>query len=112
MDSRIWSSGGNDFADILLLRGQDIHFLKVTPFSTMPKRPVKEVLDALSAGKTPEEAGAEVIGTLNTRKIAKAEVSPENHQVKLTGEGDGAEALIYYSANRDTGAIVRTILAT
>jgi hypothetical protein len=111
MESQIWLKSEAKWAYILVLRGHEVHRLKVTGSMVTLKRNLKAVLEALEQGKAPSEAGAKSVETLDARAITKAEVSPGNSLLTLHGEGDNAKELTYSPADSNADEILRTILA-
>src|SRR3954447_14018189 len=85
MESQIWLKSQEKMTTILVLRGHEVHRLKVT--GLMLKRKVQGVLEALQQGRAPADAGATAVETLDARAITKAEVSPGNGSLTLHGEG-------------------------
>jgi hypothetical protein len=55
MESQIWLKSEEKWAYILMLRGHEVHRLKVTGNVLTLKRNVKAVLDALEQGTAPSE---------------------------------------------------------
>jgi hypothetical protein len=111
MESRIWSKSEEKWAYILMLRGQEVHCLKVTGNMLTLKRNVKAVLEALEQGQAPAEVGAKSVETLDARTITKAELSPGNTSLTLHGGAEGSKQLAYTTGNSDANEILRTILA-
>ncbi|SIN78747.1 hypothetical protein SAMN05444166_0852 [Singulisphaera sp. GP187] len=111
MESQIWSKTQEKWAFILVLRGHEVHCLKVTGISLTIKRKVQGVLEALQQGKAPAEVGAKSVQTLDARTIGKAEVSPGNGSLTLHGEADGSKPLKFSSADDNADEILRAILA-
>ena len=108
---QIWSKVQDKFAQILVLRGQEVHLLKVTGISLTLKRKVQGVLEALQQGQSPADAGAKPVETLDARAIRKAEVSPGNGSLTLHGEGDKPRKLTFSTADSDADGILQAILA-
>lgn len=111
METLIWTKAEEKWAYILVLRGAEVHRLKVTGSILTLKRNLKAVLEALEQGAAPSDAGAKSVETLDVRTIAKAEVSPENSSLTLKGEGDKAKELTYSAADSNAGEILQAILA-
>jgi hypothetical protein len=111
METQIWSKTYEKWAYILILRGQEVHLLKVTGMSLTLKKKVKGVLEALQQGRAPTEVDAKLVETLDARKIGKAEVSPGNSSLTLQSEGDSPKTLTFATADNNADEILRTILA-
>jgi hypothetical protein len=111
MESQIWSKSEEKWAYILVLRGHEVHRLKVTGNALTLKRKVQGVLEALQQGQAPADVGAKSVETLDARTIGKAEVSPGNGSLTLHGEGDGAKALSFSTAESNADEVLRAILA-
>jgi hypothetical protein len=111
MESQIWLKSEEKWAYILMLRGHEVHRLKVTGNVLTLKRNVKAVLDALEQGTAPSEVGAKSVETLDARTIAKVEVEPGNTRLTLHGGGDDPKELTYTSADTNADEIMRAILA-
>lgn len=111
METQIWSKAEEKWAYILVLRGNEVHHLKVTGSMVTLKRNLKGVLEALEQGKEPSDAGAKWVETLDARTISKAEVSPENNSLTIKGEGDKAKELSYTTGDSNADEILRAILA-
>lgn len=111
MDSQIWLKSQDKWAYILVLRGHEVHRLKITGISLTLKRKVQGVLEALQQGKAPSEVGAKSVVVLDARTIRKAEVSPGNGSLTLHGEQDGSKPLNFSTADNNADEILRAILA-
>ncbi|HEX8202902.1 MAG TPA: hypothetical protein VF590_20670, partial [Isosphaeraceae bacterium] len=108
---QIWSRVQEKFASILVLRGPEVHLLKVTGLSLTLKSKVQRVLEALQQGQNPVDAGAKPVETLDARGISKAEVSPGNGSLTLYGEGDTPRKLTFATADSKADEILQAILA-
>jgi hypothetical protein len=111
MESQIWSKAEEKWAYILVLRGQDVHVLKVTGNLLTLKRNLKGVLEGLTAGQEPASVGAKSVETLDARTISKAEVSPGNNSLTLHGGPEGSKKLAYSTGDANAGEILQAILA-
>ncbi|MDR3621634.1 MAG: hypothetical protein P4L85_19945 [Paludisphaera borealis] len=111
MESQIWSKSEEKWAYILMLRGHEVHRLKVTGNMLTLKRNVKAALEALEQGRAPSEAGAKSVESLDARAISKAEVSPENNSLTLHGGEDGSKELAYSTGDGNAGEILQAVLA-
>jgi len=111
MEPLIWSKSEEKWAYILMLRGHEVHRLKVTGNMLTLKRNLKAVLEALEQGQAPADAGAKSVQTLDARTIVKAEVTPENTSLTLHGGEDGSTELTYSTGDGNADAILRSILA-
>lgn len=111
MESQIWTKAEEKWAHILVMRGYEIHCLKVTGNMLTLKRNLKGVLEALEQGRAPSDAGAKSVEALDARTIAKAEVSPGNGSLTLHGEGDSPKKLTFGTSDGNADAILRAILA-
>ena len=107
METRIWVRPEEKFTEILVLKGDQVHFLKVT--GLMLKRKVQGILEQLEAGADPAEVGGKKHQAIEVATIAKAAVSPSNGSVKLHRESDGA-VIKFTTPNDDADAILATIL--
>jgi hypothetical protein len=110
METQIWSKVQDKWAFILVLRGSEVHRLKVTGNVLTLKRNVKAVMEALQAGRPPAEAGAKSGDSLDARTVVKAEVSPGNDSLTLHGGDGGLKTLTYATGDSDADAILRAIL--
>ncbi len=111
MESQIWSKAEEKWAYILVLRGQDVHLLKVTGNLLTLKRNLKSVLEGLAGGQEPASAGAKSVETLDARTISKAELSPGNSSLTLHGGPEGSKQLAYTTGDQNAGQILQAILA-
>jgi hypothetical protein len=111
MEPQIWSKCSDKFAYILMLRGHEVHRLKVTGISLTLKRKVQGIVEALQQGQDPGGVGAKSVETLDARTIAKAEVSPGKGSLTLHGEGENAKKLTYATGDSDADQILQAILA-
>ena len=111
MESQIWCKSEQKWAYILMLRGHEVHILKVTGMSFTLKRKVQEIIQMLQQGEGPADIGAGSIQTLDARLIGKAEVAPGNGSLKLQGEAEGAKALSFTTADNNADEILKAILA-
>ena len=111
MESRIWLKTEDKRAHFLVLRGDEVHHLKVAGSLVTLKGKVKKVREALEAGGNPPDVGAKSVETLDVRRIGKAEVSPGNGSLTLHGEGDGAASFTFPTADNNADEILQTILA-
>jgi hypothetical protein len=111
MDTRIWVKTEDKRASILMLRGNDVHLLKVTGNLLTFKSKVKGVLEALEQGQSPSDTKAKLEETIDCRTINKAEVSPGNDSLKLYGGPDNAKKISYSTGDSDAGTILQTIIA-
>lgn len=111
METQVWTKAEEKFANLLTLRGHEVHQLRVTGNMLTLKRNLAKVQEALAAGRPPAEAGAKVVGTLDARSIAKAEVSPGNGSLKLYGPGEKPTTVKFSPADNSADQILGTILA-
>lgn len=106
MDSQIWCRLEEKFGHVLVLRGEQVHLLKVT--GLMLKRKFAGVVERLENGDDPQDVGAKV-QTFEVGEIGKAEVSPSGKGLKLYRERDGAK-IAFTSPETDADDIRATIL--
>jgi hypothetical protein len=111
MEPQIWSNSGEKRAYFLVLRGQEVHSLKVTGSVLTLKRKAQSVLDGLQQGQDPANVGASSVETLDTRSISKAQVDPGNTSLTLYGGPDGSKSLSYTPAENNADEILKAILA-
>lgn len=111
MDAQIWTKSEEKWAYILMLRGPQVHRLKVTGNVLTLKRNLQNVLEALQQGQDPEAAGAKSVEALDARTIGKAEVSPDKDSLTLHGEGDSPKSLSFATADKSAGEVLDAILA-
>ncbi|QDV36572.1 hypothetical protein [Tautonia plasticadhaerens] len=111
MDALIWHKSEEKFANVLTLRGHEVHRLKVTGNVLTLKKKLQGVLEGLQQGKAPTEVGAKSIETLDARTIGKAQVSPGNGSLTLQGGEDGAKSLSFSTGDGNADEILREILA-
>ncbi|MHC5544200.1 hypothetical protein ACYOEI_38725, partial [Singulisphaera rosea] len=111
METQIWCKTQEKWANILILRGNEVSSLKVSGMSITLKGKVQGVLDALGQGQDPAEVKAKLQQTLDVRAIGKAVVSPGNSSLTLHGEGEGAPKVEFAPAEDNADEILRTILA-
>lgn len=111
METQIWFKSEEKWAYILVLRGHEISYLKVTGNVLTLKKNLQNTLEALQQGQNPAEVGAKVVQTLDARALTKAEVSPGNSHLTLHGGPDGSTRLIHTTADDNADAILQAIVA-
>jgi hypothetical protein len=110
METQIWSKAEEKWAYVLVLKGQEVHCLKVTGNVLTLKRNLKAVLEALAGGRAPADAGGKSVESLDVTSISKAEVSPGNNSLTLHGGPDGTKKLSYTTGDENAGEILQVIL--
>lgn len=105
MESRIWTNAQEKFVDILVLRGEVVHTIRVT--GLMLKRKAQGILEQLQQGADPTEAGGKP-KSMPVGAIVKAEVSPSNG--KLTLHAQDGSTVKFNTPNSDADGILATIL--
>lgn len=110
METQIWSKAEQKWAYILILRGREVHCLKVTGNMLTLKRNLKSTLEALEEGRPLAEAGGKVVASLDVQRISKAEVSPENSSLTLYGDGDSPAKLNYSTGDGDADKILAAVI--
>ena len=111
METQVWTKTEEKFANLLTLRGHEVHELRVSGNVLTMKRNLKGVQEALDAGRPPAEAGAKVVETLDARTIAKAELSPGNAALTLHGPGEKPTKVYFSPGDKTADAILGAILA-
>lgn len=113
METQIWSELEEKRATVLVLRGHEVHRLRVHGSMVTLKRNVKAVIEGLEQGLAPTEVKAKSVETLDVPSITKAEIDPENRTLRLYGPGaDGKEQMLSFMSDEpNADGILRTILA-
>jgi hypothetical protein len=111
MEPQIWLKSQEKWAYILVLRGHEVHRLKVTGNVLTLKRNVQRVLEALQQGQDPANVGIKSVEALDARTIGKAEVSPGNGSLTLHGGEGGSRRLSFSTADSSADDVLQTILA-
>ena len=105
MEAKIWTNPQEKFVDIMVLRGEFVHTIRVT--GLMLKRKAQGILEQLQQGADPTQAGGKP-RSMPVGAIVKAEVSPSKGSLKLHGQ-DGA-TLKFNTPNSDADGILTAIL--
>lgn len=111
METLVWTKTEEKFANLLTLRGSEVHQLRVTGNMLTLKRNLGKVQEALAAGRPPAESGAKVVGTLDARSIVKAELSPGNGALTLYGPGEKPSKVKFAPTDNSADQILDAILA-
>lgn len=113
METQLWFKAQDEgrWADILMLRGQEVYTLTVVADSKGLQHKLMPALEALQSGQDPHSLKADWVKTVNAQAIIRAEVSPDNETLTLYHGEKGSKKLTYATGDKNAGAILQEILA-
>jgi hypothetical protein len=111
MESQIWVKSEEKWAYILMLRGHEVHKLRISGNMMTLKGKVGSVVAALEEGKDPLDVGANSVETLDARTMNKAEISLGNCFLTLYGGGDSPHELTFEPTEDNADEILQAVLA-
>jgi hypothetical protein len=113
MEAQLWVKLQDEerWADILVLRGQEVYRLTVIADIKGLRHKLAPALEALQSGQDPQSLKADRVKSLNAQTITKADVSPDNEKLTLYYGENGSKKLIHSTGDNNAGAILQEILA-
>lgn len=113
METRIWINVQNEgrWANILMLRGQEVWTLSVIGDIKGLQHKLDPALEALQSGQDPHSLKADWVKSLNIQAITKADISPENDKLTLYHGEKDSKKLFYVTGDKNADTVLQEILA-